>query len=42
MAITYEKHEMNKAIWCKMILQINVKQTKGNGGPTFIYTLLKT
>jgi hypothetical protein len=35
-------NEANKAIWCKMILQINVKQTTGNGSRTFIYIRLKT
>jgi len=34
-------NEVNKAIWCKMIFQINVEQTKGNGGLAFMYTLLK-
>jgi hypothetical protein len=35
------KHEKNKTrLWCKIVIQTNVEQTKRNGGHTFIHTLL--
>ncbi len=37
------KHKMKQIrFWCKVILQIHVEQTKGNGVFTFIYTPLET
>jgi len=35
------KHEKNKTrLWCKIVIQTDVEQTKGNGGHSFIHTPL--
>ncbi len=37
------KHEKNiTKLWCKIVLQINVEQIKGNWGPIFTYIFLGT
>jgi hypothetical protein len=41
--ICKHEHERNiTRIWCKIVLKINVEQTKGTRGPTYIYTPLGT
>jgi hypothetical protein len=41
--ICKHEHEKNMTrLWCKIMPKTNVEQTKGNDGPTFIYTPLGT